>query len=95
MEDKAHSTVKMEQLEESLAKEVRRYKGFYGVSDKYYKNQELTANAWREIGKTLEKNPDRCKEKRKQLQNKFIRLKKNKKQRVGTLGPQDSFLPRI
>lgn len=34
----------MVQLEESLAKEVRRYKHLYDVSDKYYKTQELTAN---------------------------------------------------
>lgn len=59
----------MEQLEERLADKVSRHKHLCDAIDKYYKYQEITANSWREIGKTLEKDPDRCKEKWKQLQD--------------------------
>lgn len=52
VEGKAHSRSKMQHLEERFAK-VRRYRHLYDVSNQYYKNQEVTANAWKETGKTL------------------------------------------
>ncbi|XP_058026775.1 zinc finger protein 354C-like isoform X2 [Ahaetulla prasina] len=75
----AHSNGKMEQLEERLAREVRRYQPLHDVTDRDCKSQEATAHSWREIGRTLEEDPNRCSEKWKQLRDEFVRLKKRMK----------------
>ncbi|XP_070792528.1 zinc finger protein 773-like [Pituophis catenifer annectens] len=83
-EGEAHSNGKMEQLEERLAHEVRRYQHLHDVTDRDYGSQEATAHSWRRI---VEEDPDRCREEWKQLRDEFVRLKKRMKTKTRDPGP--------
>ena len=48
----------MNQFEETLAYEVRRYEYLYNPSLKGHKDQQMVWNSWQEIGQTLDKPAD-------------------------------------
>ncbi|XP_058011584.1 uncharacterized protein LOC131184395 [Ahaetulla prasina] len=82
-EGKAGSHEKMEQLEEKLAKEVRRYKHLYDATDK---NPEVTANSWRELEELWRKSQTGAKKSGSRWRDKFVRLKKRMQTKSGDPG---------
>ncbi|XP_013927325.1 PREDICTED: zinc finger protein 544-like [Thamnophis sirtalis] len=86
-EGERHPNGKMEPLEERLAHEGWRHQHFHNVADRGYKRQETAAHSGREIGRALEEDPTRCREKWKQLRDKFARLKKRMKTKSRDPGP--------
>ncbi|KAM4616191.1 uncharacterized protein ACJ7VT_009146 [Polymixia lowei] len=73
----------MDQFEERLAEEVRRYKHLYDPSSKYYKHGEVTLDAWKEIGEKLAEDPGTCMKRWKAVRDRFVRLKKKMKTEPG------------
>lgn len=59
----------------------------HNVADRDYKSKETTAHSGRKIGRILEEDPNRCREKWKQLRDKFARLKKRIKTKSRDPGP--------
>ncbi|KAM4630602.1 uncharacterized protein ACJ7VT_000290 [Polymixia lowei] len=69
----------MDQFEERLAEEVRRYKHLYDPSSEYYKHVETTTRSWKEIGETLGEDSLTCMKRWKATRDRFVRLKKKMK----------------
>ncbi|KAJ8405945.1 hypothetical protein AAFF_G00308330 [Aldrovandia affinis] len=83
----------IEQFEELLSDEVRKYKHLYDPSSQYYKNHQVGMTSWREIGKTLDEDPGVCMKKWKAMRDKFVRLKKKNKTKSGDLWPEGQRVP--
>ena len=73
----------MNELEEVLAMEVRRYEHLYNPTLKEHKDQQMAWNSWQEIGQTLQRPAELCKNSWQKLRDRFskakARLKKKKK----------------
>ncbi|KAM4573710.1 uncharacterized protein PAE49_008460 [Odontesthes bonariensis] len=66
----------MEQIEERLIEEVRKYENLYVTSHKDYKDAQKTNNSWREIAETVEMDVITCIKKWRFLRDKYVRLRK-------------------
>ncbi|KAM4562362.1 uncharacterized protein PAE49_010858 [Odontesthes bonariensis] len=64
----------MEQIEERLIEEVRKYENLYVTTRKDYKDPEITNNSWREIAEILGMDVETCIKKWRFLRDKYVRL---------------------
>ncbi|XP_051782858.1 transcription factor Adf-1-like isoform X2 [Erpetoichthys calabaricus] len=70
------SSVNMEQTEERLAEEVRKYAHLYDSSSQYYKDYQMVANSWSEIAANIGLDVGECLKKWKNVRDKYVRLRK-------------------
>ncbi|XP_039616255.1 transcription factor Adf-1-like isoform X1 [Polypterus senegalus] len=70
------SEVNMEQTEERLAEEVRKYAHLYDSSSQYYKDYQMVANSWCEIAANIGLDVGECLKKWKNVRDKYVRLRK-------------------
>ncbi|XP_028680973.2 transcription factor Adf-1-like isoform X3 [Erpetoichthys calabaricus] len=68
--------VNMEQTEERLAEEVRKYAHLYDSSSQYYKDYQMVANSWSEIAANIGLDVGECLKKWKNVRDKYVRLRK-------------------
>ena len=66
----------MDQFEEKLAELVREYPHLYIPSSKDHRHQQVARNSWREIGQTLNVEPEECKKRWNNLRDKFNKARK-------------------
>ncbi len=73
-----NSTVKtkMDQIEERLAEEVRRYAHLYDTSSSKYKDTQMACKSWREIATNLGLEKSECLKRWKKIRDKLIRIRK-------------------
>ncbi|XP_034042239.1 uncharacterized protein LOC117524545 [Thalassophryne amazonica] len=70
-------------MEERLANEVRKYKNLYDPSHHYYKNTQICTSSWIEIGRKLNEDPGKCKDKWKTMRDRYVRIKRKIKLKSG------------
>ncbi|KAM9425016.1 uncharacterized protein KZ484_006475 isoform 1-T3 [Pholidichthys leucotaenia] len=66
----------MDQIEERLTEEVRRYKHLYDSSSPHYKDYQMAANSWKEISLNLGLDVPECVKKWKNVRDKYVRFRK-------------------
>nr|XP_054593402.1 transcription factor Adf-1-like [Nothobranchius furzeri] len=76
----------MDQFEERLAEEVRKYEHLYNPSLKNYKDAQVIYNSWKEIARILEMDVEQCMKKWRSMRDKFVRMKKTLKGTSGDPG---------
>ncbi|XP_057688198.1 uncharacterized protein LOC130913538 [Corythoichthys intestinalis] len=81
-------TSKMDQVEERIVEEVRKYNHLYNSSSKHYKDCEMANNSWREIAENTGLEVTECMKKWKNLRDKYVRLRKKLATRSGFTGRQ-------
>ncbi|XP_046862587.1 uncharacterized protein LOC124456099 [Xenia sp. Carnegie-2017] len=75
----------MEGFEEKLA-EVRKYGHLYDSSRRDYKDTQKTNSSWNEIARNLNTNEQICRQKWKNLRDRYTKAKKRMKSRSGDAG---------
>ncbi|CAK6979878.1 transcription factor Adf-1-like [Scomber scombrus] len=78
----------MDQVEERLIEEVRRYEHLYNSSSKNYKDSQMANNSWREISNNTGVAVVDCMKRWKNLRDKYVRLRKKHSRRSGDPGGQ-------
>lgn len=78
----------MDQLEERLIEEVRKYDHIYNISSKNYKNCQMANNSWREIAQNTGLEVAECTKRWKNLWDKFVRLRRKLSTKSGDGGGQ-------
>ena len=73
----------MEEIEELLAEEVRKYEHLYNPSLKEYKDTQMAINSWREISLNVGLRVEDCSKMWRKLRDKFVRAKKSMKMEGG------------
>ena len=76
----------MDEFDEVLAMEVRRYEHLYNPTMKEHKNQQMAWNSWQEIGQTLDKDPELCRTTWSKLRDRFTKAKSRLKKKSGAAG---------
>ncbi|XP_054602375.2 transcription factor Adf-1-like [Nothobranchius furzeri] len=76
----------MDQFEERLAEEVRKYEHLYNPSLKNYKDAQVIYNSWKEIARILEVDVEQCMKKWRSMRDKFVRMKKTLRGNSGDPG---------
>ncbi|XP_069373540.1 uncharacterized protein [Paralichthys olivaceus] len=66
----------MDQLEERLIEEVRKYDHIYNTTSKNYKDCQMANNSWQEIAQNTGLEVAECTKRWKNLRDKFVRLRK-------------------
>lgn len=66
----------LESFEEQLAEQIALHHNLYDPGHKYYKNPHVSIKSWQEIAAALQTEPDKCREKWKQLRDRYVRAKK-------------------
>ncbi|KAK7922322.1 hypothetical protein WMY93_009224 [Mugilogobius chulae] len=66
----------MDEFEEQVVEEVRRYEHLYNSSSPYHKDARMTLNSWRKISTNLNVDVNHCIKKWKTIMDKFVRMKK-------------------
>ncbi|TNN55466.1 hypothetical protein EYF80_034348 [Liparis tanakae] len=66
----------MDQTEERLIEEVKKYHNLYSYSARDYKDCKITLNSWREISQTTGLEVAECAKRWKNLRDKYVRLRK-------------------
>ncbi|XP_029971093.1 uncharacterized protein LOC115405610 [Salarias fasciatus] len=66
----------MEQIEERLITEVRKYEHLYNSSCRDYKDSKMTYNSWREIAHGIGLDAAECMKRWKNLRDKYVRRRK-------------------
>ena len=69
----------MDAFEERLAEQVRQYRHLYHPATKDHRQQQVSRNSWREIGQTLNIDPEECKKKWNALRDRFVKARKRMK----------------
>ncbi|KAM9836054.1 uncharacterized protein ACBR49_019734 [Aulostomus maculatus] len=73
----------MDQAEERVIEEVRKYDHLYNSSSKHYKDCQMANNSWREISQSTGLEVAECMKKWKNLRDKYVRLRKRMATRSG------------
>lgn len=73
----------MEQFEERLIAEVRKYEHLYNSSCKDYKDSKISYNSWREIGHNIGMDATDCMKRWKNLRDKYVRRRRKMACRSG------------
>ncbi|XP_055076355.2 uncharacterized protein [Misgurnus anguillicaudatus] len=66
----------MDQVEERLAEEVRKYVHLYDTTSSHYKDAQMASNSWREIVENMGLEKTECLKRWKNMRDKFVRLRK-------------------
>uniref|UniRef100_A0A8C6M8E4 MADF domain-containing protein n=1 Tax=Nothobranchius furzeri TaxID=105023 RepID=A0A8C6M8E4_NOTFU len=62
----------MDQFEERLAEELRKYEHLYNPSLNNYKDAQVIYNSWKEIARILEMDVEQCMKKWRSMRDKFV-----------------------
>ncbi|CAN9503337.1 unnamed protein product [Ophioblennius macclurei] len=81
----------MEQIEERLIAEVRKYEHLYDSSCKDYKDSKISYNTWREIARDVGMDATECMKRWKNLRDKYVRRRRKMACRNGD--PDDRRAP--
>ncbi|XP_029913187.1 transcription factor Adf-1-like [Myripristis murdjan] len=73
----------MANFDDRLAEEVRKHPALYDSSSKGYKDTSSSVASWREIAQTLQIDENVCRQKWKNLRDKFVRAKRKVETRSG------------
>ncbi|CAM4310221.1 unnamed protein product [Leuciscus chuanchicus] len=76
----------MDQVEERLIEEVRKYDHLYNSSSAHYKDCQMANNSWKEIAQNVGLDVTDCMKRWKNLRDKFVRLRKKLAPRSGDPG---------
>ena len=82
----------MDQVEERLIEEVRKYDHLYNSSSAHYKDCQMANNSWREISQNVGLDITECMKRWKSLRDKFFRLRKKLAPRSGDPGGKKAIL---
>lgn len=78
----------MDQADERIIEEVRKYDHLYNSSSRHYKDCQMANNSWREISHNTGLEVAECMKKWKNLRDKYVRLRKKMSTRSGDPGGQ-------
>lgn len=78
----------MDQADERIIEEVRKYDHLYNSSSRHYKDCQMANNSWREISHNTGLEVAECMKKWKNLRDKYVRLRKKMATRSGDPGGQ-------
>ncbi|KAJ8014484.1 hypothetical protein DPEC_G00040710 [Dallia pectoralis] len=76
----------MDQVEERLIEEVRKYDHLYDSSSAHYKDCQMANNSWKEIAQSIGLDVTDCIKRWNNLRDKFVRLRKKLAPRSGDPG---------
>ncbi|XP_072125854.1 uncharacterized protein [Mobula birostris] len=76
----------MDQIEERLIEEVRKYVHLYDFSSPDYKDCQMASNSWKEISKNMGLDVTECTKKWKNFRDKYVRAWKTLSKRSGEPG---------
>ena len=76
----------MEEIEELLAEEVRKYEHVYNPSLKEYKDTPMAINSWREISLNVGMRAEDCTKMWRKLRDRFVRARKFMRSSSGDAG---------
>ncbi|XP_057708856.1 uncharacterized protein LOC130927215 isoform X2 [Corythoichthys intestinalis] len=76
----------MDQVEERIVEEVRKYDHLYNPSSKNYKDCQMASNSWREIAENTGLEVTECMKKWKNVRDKYVRVRKRMASKNGDPG---------